>query len=236
MELCTSLGMRLIDLPAPERDIMDASKVAPLLVKAIVEYKAEGPFTHLISLSRTFALTYDMYLSKALIPFFQKYIDANYVTVEELKTFKGLLNTMFNGNVKTAKNKAGKAKMQFISPPAYRMAASKDDVEGFLYLIVYCNLLGVYSNNRETVEYMKSYINASNEYDGTQKERLISIIGLLFEGKFAEAEPTISEISQEIITDVPTNLKDMIFGFFGRFLDGLYGIFDKIYQAIRNFL
>ena len=240
VELCTSLGMRLDDLPAPERDILDAYKVAPLLVKSIVEYKAQGPFSHMISLIRTFTLTYDYYLSKSIIPFFKKYIEAGKVTEAELHTFKGLLNTMFNGNQKGAMNKAGRYKMQFITPPVYRMAQANDDVEQFLYLVVYCNLLGAFGTNCDKtlgpIKYMKDYINASSEYDGTQKERLISIIGMLFEGKFAEAEPTLAEISQEIITNVPNNLKDMLFGFFGRFLDGLYGIFDKIYQAIRKFL
>ena len=242
VELITSLGLRLDDLPAPERDILDAYKVAPLLVKSIVEYKAQGPFSHLIELIRTFTLTYDYYLSKSIVPFFEKYWGSDSVgkpyhfDKSVLSSFKGLLNVMFNGNNPNAVNKAGAPKMQFISPPSYRMASSKDDVEEFLYLIVYCNLLGVYSKNPQTVQYMKSYINASSGYDATQKERLIAIIGMLFEGKFAEVEPTLSEISHEIIENVPNNLKDMLFGFFGRFLDGLYGIFDKIYQAIRKFL
>ena len=242
VELCTSLGMRLNNLVAPQRDINDAYKVAPLLVKSIVEYQAMGPFSHLIELIRTFALTYDVYLSKSIVPFFEKYWGAESVgkpyhyDKNELYTFKGLLNAMFNGNKKGALNSAGVPKMQFITPPVYRMAKTTDDVEQFLYLIVYCNLLGVYSTNAQTVKYMKTYINNSSEYSATEKERLVSIIGMLFEGKFAEAEPALADISQEIITDIPTNLKDMLFGFFGRFLDAFYGFFDKIYQAIRKFL
>ena len=229
--LCTVLGMRLDDLPAPERDIKDASKVAPLLVKSIVEYKAQGPFAHVIEVARKFTLTYDYYLSKAIIPFFQKYIDAGRTTVAQLKTFKGLLNVVFNGG-----NPNDSTKMQFIAPPSYRIAITKDEVENFLYLIIYTNLLGAYKNNRNVVQGYKNTINASADFNDSQKERLIAIVGMLFEGKFAEVEPTLSGISMEIIKDTPTNLKNMLFGFFGRFLDGLYGIFDRIYQALRKFL
>ena len=229
--LCTTLGMRLEDLPAPERDIRDATIVAPLLVKSIVEYKAMGPFAYLIQTIHAFTLTYTNYLSKAVIPFFQKHIDANKITEEELMTFKGLLNLIVNGN-----NKEDTEHLQFITPPSYRFAITTDDVECFLYLLIYCNLLGVYGNNKQVVQNIKANYNASPEYDETQKERIIAILGMLFEGKFAEVEPALSAISMEIISSVPTNLKDMILGFFGRFLDGFYGIIDKIYQAIRKFL
>ncbi len=234
--LCQTLGMQLDDLPAPERDIRDASRVAPLLVKSIVEYKAMGPFAHLIDVIRAFTVTYTHYLSKAIIPFFQKFIDANRTTREELLTFKGLLNVIFNGC-----NKTDMTKLHFITPPSYRFAITKDEVENFLYLIVYCNLVGAYnvsgySNNKAVIQNFKQKIRASGEFDDTQKERLNAIIGMLFEGKFAEVEPTLSAISMEIISSAPDNVKDKLFGFFGRFLDAMYGFFDKIYQAIRKFL
>ncbi|MBQ7598550.1 MAG: hypothetical protein IJU56_08220 [Clostridia bacterium] len=237
--LCTTLGMRLDDLPAPERDIKDASRVAPLLVKSIVEYKASGPFAHLVEILHIFTRTYNYYLSKSIIPFFAKYWDTTkganpsasyYIQKDQLMSFKTLLNVISNGNG----TKAGR--LECITPPSYRFAKSTDEVESFLYLMIYCNLLGAFKNNKSVVQAYKNSIDASPNYDATQKERIKAIVGMMFEGKFAEAEPTISNISQEIITSVPNNIKNALFGFFGRFLDGLYGFFDKIYQAIRKFL
>ena len=78
-------------------------------------------------------------------------------------------------------------------------------------------------------------INKENAFfSGTRT--VLSLEADKFEGKFAEAEPTLSNISQEIISNVPNNLKNMLLGFFGRFLDGFYSFFDKIYQAIKKFL
>ena len=228
--LCTTLGMRLDDLPAPERDIKNAALVAPLLVKTIVEYKASGPFAHLIEILHIFTRTYNYYLSKAVVPFFQKYIDAGKTTKDELMTFKGLLNTISNGNG----TKAGR--LECITPPSYRFAKTTDEVENFLYLMIYCNLLGAFKNNKSVVQAYKASVDANANFDATQKERIKAIVGMMFEGKFAEAEPTLSNISQEIISNVPNNLKNMLLGFFGRFLDGFYSFFDKIYQAIKKFL
>ncbi len=145
-------------------------------------------------------------------------------------TFKGLLNTISNGNGTRA------GRLECITPPSYRFAKTTDEVENFLYLMIYCNLLGAFKNNKSVVQAYKASVDANANFDATQKERIKAIVGMMFEGKFAEAEPTLSNISQEIISNVPNNLKNMLLGFFGRFLDGFYSFFDKIYQAIKKFL
>ena len=146
--LLYTLGVNFEDFPAPERDIYDAKYVSRILLSSIISsVMSFGPVNYLLDVIWAFSRTYAIFLYEPIKALFSVKISSGLIQEDELKTFKGLLNLIFNNN-----NSADTSKLQFITPPSRRFATSVDTTELFLYVIIYLNLVGKNGNNPTVIE------------------------------------------------------------------------------------
>ncbi len=228
--LIYTLGVQLSSFPVPDRDIYNGKIVARLLLKAIINsLMNQGPVNYLLDVVWAFSRTYSTYLSDAVKAIFRLKINAGMIDPEELMTFKGLLNLIFNDNDPT-----DETKLQFITPPSRRFALAETKTELFLYVIIYLNLVGKNGSNPEVIENLKADISANTVLTDVEKERLITIVGGIFCGRLNDMVPMLANF---FITNI-SEAKDTIWQTFVKMLRNLIhsfvSVFDKIYQNFKS--
>lgn len=228
--LLYTLGVNFEDFPAPERDIYDAKYVSRILLSSIISsVMSFGPVNYLLDVIWAFSRTYAIFLYEPIKALFSVKISSGLIQEDELKTFKGLLNLIFNNN-----NSADTSKLQFITPPSRRFATSVDTTELFLYVIIYLNLVGKNGNNPAVIENIKSNINSNSMFDDNDKQYLVSIVDGLFCGNLNELVPMLANYFFENISDIKDTLWQKFVKMIKNFIKNFVGVFDKIYKNFKN--
>ena len=222
-----SFGVNLNDLPAPERDIANGKLVAELLVKSVVNGAiSQGPLNYIISVFRNFCEEYSLFLRQPIKALFSDKIAAGYITADELDTFKGLFNLVFNDN-----NQNDTSKIWFLTPPVTRFALAEDETELFLYLMAYLRIVGMYKTNVSAVTAVQNKVNASTTFDSTEKSRINTMIGIAFKGETPEnIEAFLTELNDENMDEVKNAVWYDFSTFFDRILESIAQFFDRIFS------
>lgn len=228
--LLYTFGVRFSELPAPERDIRNAKIVSRFLLKAIITSVLErGPVNYLLDVVWAFARTYTLFFYEPVKALFSIKIASGVITEEELLTFKGLLNLIANNN-----DKSNTSKLQFVTPPVYRFANSRDTVELFLYLMIYLNLVGKHSTNPSAVDGIKGKITSNSELDSKEKDRLIKVTDGMFCGNLKDLVPELSNYMIENISEANETIWDNFVKFLKNFISGFVKIIDRIYKNFKD--
>ena len=151
------------------------------------------------------------------------------ITEEELSTLKGLFNLVANNNDPT-----NTSKLQFVTPPVYRFANSKDTVELFLYLMIYLNLVGKHASNPTAVSGIKNGINASAVLEQKEKDRLVKVIDGMFCGNLNDLVPELVNYMIENISEAKTTIWETFVKFLKNFINGFVKIIDRIYKNFKD--
>lgn len=228
--LLYTFGVSFSQFPVPEKDIYNAKIVTRFLLKAIVTSVLDrGPVNYLLDLIWAFSRTYTMFFYEPIKALFNVKIANGVITEEELSTLKGLLNLISNNN-----NPNDTTKLQFVTPPVYRFANSKDTTELFLYLMIYLNLVGKHSTNPTAVEGIKNNINASAELSAKEKERLLKVTDGMFCGNLKDLVPELVNYMIENLSEAKDTIWQTFVKFIKNFINGFVKIFDRIYQNFQN--
>lgn len=228
--LLYTFGVKFSELPVPDRDIRDAKIVSRFLLKAIVESVFErGPVNYLLDVVWAFSRTYTLFLYEPVKALFNVKIASGRITEEELFTFKGLLNLIANNN-----DEKDSSKLQFVTPPIYRFANSKDTVELFLYLMIYLNLVGKHATNPSAVEGIIDKINANTVLGEKEKDRLVKVTNGMFCGNLKDLVPELSNYMIENISEASNTIWDNFVKFLKNFIDGFVKIIDRIYKNFKD--
>lgn len=228
--LLYTLGVNFEDFPVPDRDIYNAKYVSRILLKSIVSSIMNlGPVNYLLDIIWAFSRTYAIYLYEPVKALFSVKIASGLIQEDELKTFKGLLNLIFNNN-----NPNDTSKLQFVTPPARRFATSADTTELFLYVIIYLNLVGKNGNNPTVVTGIKNNINANTMLEGEDKQYLVSIVDGLFCGNLNELVNMLANYFIENISVLKDTLWQKFVKMIKNFIRSFIGVFDKIYKNFLN--
>lgn len=228
--LLYTLGVNFEDFPAPDRDIYDAKYVSRILLNSIVSSIMKiGPVNYLLDVIWAFSRTYAIFLYEPVKALFNVKISSGLIQEDELKTFKGLLNLIFNDN-----NDKDTSKLQFVTPPVRRFANSTDTTELFLYVIIYLNLVGKNGNNPTVVSGFKDSINANSMFEDSDKKYLVSIVDGLFCGNLSELVPMLANYFVENISDLKDSMWQKFVKMIKNLIKNFIGVFDKIYKNFKN--
>ncbi len=228
--LLYTFGVNFQDFPVPDRDIYNSKFVSRILLKAVVSSIMErGPVDYLLDIIWAFSRTYAVYLYEPVKALFSVKIASGLIQEDELKTFKGLLNLIFNNN-----NPEDTSKLQFVTPPVRRFATSSNSTELFLYVIIYLNLVGKNGNNPAVINNIKDNINAGTMLDSSDKQYLVTIVDGLFCGNLGELVPMLANYFVENISVLKDSLWQKFVKVIKNFINNFVKVIDTIYKNFLN--
>lgn len=224
--LLYALGVNFNDLL--ERDFNDGQVLAETLIKAVITRNLQnGPINYILDVVTTFSKTYGISLAEPIKALLKSKIVRGVIYDYELDTFRGFLNLLFNNN----KPDDG-TKLQFMTPPTYRIAIAKDSTEVFLYLLAYLNLDVKYKSNADVIKNYQAEISANDFLDDTEKERINAVLGGVFLGDLSGIVAIIDDLAVENIEEGKNDLKNNFINFIVNMIKKFLGMFDKIYQSL----
>ncbi|MGN1195028.1 MAG: hypothetical protein ACI4SB_06055 [Acutalibacteraceae bacterium] len=226
--LIYALGVNFNDLL--ERDFSDGQVLAEALIKAVITRNLQnGPVNYILDLVAYFSKTYGISMAEPIKALLKSKIVRGVIGEDELDTFRGLLNLVFNNN-----NPDDTTKLQFMTPPTYRFAIAKDSTEVFLYLLAYLNLDGRYKSNSDVIKNYQAEISANTFLDNTEKERINSVLSGVFLGDLSGIVAIIDDLVIENIEEGKNDLWKNFVNFLVNMIKNFIGMFDKIYQSLSN--
>ena len=214
----------------------DAERIAPVLVKSVIKKVCQiGPVEYLLQIVSRLAATYTNCMYEPVKALVQPYVSAGTITVDELKTLRGLFNMVSNQNDKTKIDK-----LQFISAPAYRFAScvdgkNVDTTSAFLYAMFYLTLVGKHETNSIAVTAMKNNVNSLPRLSTDQKNTIKSIYDGLFGNNLDKFVSSMANMFNDNINQVSDTLWDIMINFFHNYWKNITTFFSKLFDSIANF-
>lgn len=228
--LLYTLGVKFSEFPIPDKDIYNAKIVSRFLLRAIITTTLNrGPVNYLLDVLWAFSRTYTLFMYEPIKALFNVKIASGRITEEELSTLKGLFNLVANNNDPT-----NTSKLQFVTPPVYRFANSKDTVELFLYLMIYLNLVGKHASNPTAVSGIKDSINANAGLEQKEKDRLVKVVDGMFCGNLNDLVPELVNYMLENVSEAKTTMWETFVKFLKNFINGFVKIIDRIYKNFKD--
>ena len=226
--LMYALGVSMSDLL--ERDFSNGQVLAETIIKTVITRVLQnGPINYILEVLTYFAKTYGISMVDPIKALFKSKIVRGVIYDYELDNLRGLLNLIFNDN-----NPDDTSKLQFITPPTYRIAIAKDSTEVFLYLLAYLNLVGRYKSNPDVIRNYQADISASDILTDTEKERVNSVLNGVFLGDLSGIVAIIDDLVVENIDEGKNDMKNNFISFIVNFIKKFLSMFDKIYQSITG--
>ena len=229
----TSWGDMEYYFTVPSKEYKDPAELGGFIIKSVIENAInDGPIQYLLNALKVFLNNYkivngDIY--KAVCALLTEKINAGSTTAEGLKTFSTLFNTLSNNN-----QRSDRSHLQFVTFPAYRYTAAKDNTEAFLYLMTYLNLVGKHLYNSGVVNGFKSKISASKELNDTQKTYVKYMIDAMFFGDLSELAKNMQAISKSNLHNVGHVWLWNFGDFYSRMISAITAFFDGIFRTLKN--
>ena len=224
------------DMMLGKSKLSNAERIAPVLIKSVIKNVCEiGPLEYILRVVSQLSLTYSTCMYEPIKALVQAHVSKGNITEDELRTLRGLLNLIINGNDKNRTDK-----LQFISAPSYRFAscASPDGVDTttmFLYGLVYMTLVGKNGSNSTAVAAMKAKVNSNGRLSSDQKKTICAIYDGIIMNNLTGLIDQMSTMMGDNIDEVGESLWRVFINFFKNYWRNVTLFFNKLFDSLSNF-